>query len=218
MIALVRYTTATLLHSQRYLAPVLLFLAAVGISSSNDSGPLPPLYGLCAGVLFVCATWFTIALISNEDPAHRAITIVSAGSSSRVLLASVTVAILGCAALAVVGLVLPLFAGVHNAGAADLIVGGAAELTGAAMGISIGLLVSRLVIQRQGYALVAAIALVLTVLLVPGLPPVNAMIRLMASATRSAPLIWPALGSLTLALALLGLAAAATQFIATRKE
>ena len=71
MIALIRYTSATMLHSQRYLAPALLFLAAVGVSSSNDSGPLSPIYGLCAGALFVCATWFTIALISVEDPAHR---------------------------------------------------------------------------------------------------------------------------------------------------
>jgi hypothetical protein len=37
MIALIRYTSATMLHSQRYLAPVLLFMAAVGVSSSNDS-------------------------------------------------------------------------------------------------------------------------------------------------------------------------------------
>lgn len=58
MIALIRYTSATMLHSQRYLAPVL-FMAAVGVSSSNDSGPLAPMYGLCAGALFVCATWFT---------------------------------------------------------------------------------------------------------------------------------------------------------------
>jgi hypothetical protein len=33
MIALIRYTTATMLYSQRYLAPVMLFMAVVGISS-----------------------------------------------------------------------------------------------------------------------------------------------------------------------------------------
>lgn len=101
MIGLIRYTAATMLHSQRYLAPVLLFMAALGVSSSNDSGPLPPIYGLGAGTLFVCATWLTIALISIEDPAHRAIIVVSARHSGKVLLASVSVALISCLVLIV---------------------------------------------------------------------------------------------------------------------
>jgi hypothetical protein len=92
----------------------------VGVSSSNDSGPLSPVYGLCAGALFVCATWFTIALISVEDPAHRAITVVSARHSGRVLLTSVSVAVISCLILAVAGVVLPLLVGTHPVGAADL--------------------------------------------------------------------------------------------------
>ncbi len=218
MIALIRYTAATVLHSQRYLAPVLLFLALVGISASNDSGPLPPVYGLCAGALFVCATWFTIALTSTEDPVRRAITIVSAGSSARVLLAGVSVAVIGCAILAAAGLVLPLLVGAHPVGMADLVVGIEAELTGAAMGIAIGLLCSRLVIRRQGYALIVAIALVLLVLLVPGLPPVNVLFRMMATATTSAVLAGPALGLLAISVGVLVVSVFATQLIATRKE
>lgn len=218
MIALIRYTSTTLLHSQRYLAPVLLFLAALAVSSSNDSGPLPPLYGLCAGALFVCATWFTIALVSTEDPVHRAITIVTAGNSRRVLCASVSVAIIGCLILTVVGLIFPLLAGAHTAGIAEVVLGVEAELTCAAMGIAAGLLCSRLVMRRQGYALIAALALVMTLLLVPGLPPVNVVIRLMSNATQSAGLIAPAAGLLAIAVAALLLASVATHLITTRTD
>jgi hypothetical protein len=218
VIALIRYTSATMLHSQRYLAPTLLFLAAVGVSSSNDSGPLAPIYGLCAGALFVCATWFTIALISVEDPAHRAITVVSAGHSGRVLLASVSVAVISCLILAVVGVVLPLLVGTHTFRAADLALGIEAELTGACAGIAIGLLCSRLVISRQGYALIAALAIVLVALLVRGLPPVNALLRLTANTATSADLLGPAGGLLAIAAAILVASSLATQFITTRKN
>ncbi|MGH3842617.1 MAG: hypothetical protein ACRDS0_14405 [Pseudonocardiaceae bacterium] len=197
---------------------MLLFLAVVGISSSNDGGPLPPIYALCAGELFVCATWFTIALISIEDPAHRAITIVSAGNSRKVLLASVSVAVISCSVLAVFGLALPVLVGAHAVNLSDLVLGVEAELTCAAIGISIGLLCSRLVIRRQGYALVIAIGLVMTMLLVRGLPPVNVLFRLMANATTSADLIVPASGLLAIAFTALIAGAIATQFIATRRD
>lgn len=218
MIALIRYTSATMLHAQRYLAPVLLFMAALGVSSSNDSGPLPPIYGLCAGLLFVCATWFTIALISIDDPVHRAITVVSARNSGKVLLASVSVAVISCLMLAVAGLILPLLVGAHTVEAADLVLGIEAQLTGAFVGIAIGLLCSRLVIRRQGYALIVALGLVMAVLFVRGLPPVNVLLRLMANTATSAELITPAGGLLAIAAVILVASSIATQFITTRKE
>lgn len=217
MIALIRYTGATMLQSQRYLAPVLLFMTAVGVSSSNDSGPLSPIYGLCAGALFVCATWLTIALISVEDPAHRAITVVTARNSSRVLLASVGVAVISCLILTVVGVVLPLLVGTHTVEAADLALGVEAELTGACAGIAIGLLCSRLVIRRQGYALIAALGLVLVALLVRGLP-INALLRLTANATKSADVLGPVGGLVAIGAVILVAASLATQFITTRKD
>jgi hypothetical protein len=217
MIALIRYTGATMLHSQRYLAPVLLFMATVGVSSSNDSGPLSPVYGLCAGALFICATWLTIALISVEDPVHRAITVVSARNSSRVLLASVSVAMINCLTLTVVGVVLPLLVGTHTAEAADLALGVEAELPGSCAGIAIGLLCSRLVIRRQGYALIAALGLVIAALLVRGLP-INALLRLTASTTKSADVLGPVGGLLAIGAMILVAGSLATQFITTHKD
>ncbi|MCA1559337.1 MAG: hypothetical protein LC722_06245 [Actinobacteria bacterium] len=218
MIALIRYTFATMLHSQRYLASVLLFMGAVGVLSSNDDGPLTPTYGVCAAALFVCATWLTIALISVEDPTHRAITVVSAGRSSRVLLATIAVAVLSCLALAVVGLVFPLLFGNHSASGLDLLVGAGAQLACASVGIAIGLLCSRLVMRRQGYALLVALALVLTALFVPGLPPVNALLQLMSNVPESAELAVPVSGFLALAAAILAASGTVTQFLTTRRD
>lgn len=46
MSALIRYHFATMQHSQRYVAPVLLFMGTVGALSSNDAGSLAPVYAM----------------------------------------------------------------------------------------------------------------------------------------------------------------------------
>ncbi len=218
MIALIRYTFATMLHSQRYLAPVLLFMGIVGVLSSNDDGPLPPAYASCAAALFLCATWFTIALISAEDPTHRAITVVAAGRSSKVLLTSIAVAVLSCLVLAVVGLVFPLLFGNHPVTGVDLFVGIEAQLTCASVGVAIGLLCSRLVMRRQGFALIVALALVMIALFVPGMAPVNALFRLMGTVTESADLVVPVSGFLAIGVVVLIASGIATQLITTRRD
>jgi len=78
------------------------------------------------------------------------------------------------------------------------------------------LLCSRLVIRRQGYALIAALGLVMAALLVRGLPPVNVLLRLLANATNSADLLGTAGGLLAISAAILAVSALATQFITTR--
>lgn len=218
MIGLIRYGFATMLHSQRYLAPVLLFTGVLGVFSSGDSGPLPPVYASSAAVLFVCSTWFTIALLGVEDPAHRPIVVVTAGRSRRVLLASVAVAVLSCLLLAAFGLLFPLLVAHHPVTGLDLLVGVEAQLTCASVGIAIGLLCSRLVVRRQGVALVAALGLVIVALLVPGMVPINVLVHLMGEASTSATLVAPISGLLGVAVVILSAAAAATHFLAARRD
>lgn len=218
MIALLRYSVATMLHAQRYLAPVLLFLGLVAMFSTNDSGPLAPVYSSCGAAMLLCATWFTIALINGEDPTHRAITIVAVGRSSKVLLGSVLVAVLSCAVLSFAGLLLPLLFGTHPLGANDLLIGIEAQFIGTSVGIAIGLLCSRLVLRRQGYALILALALVLVLVFVPGMPPVNVMLDLLGSQVAAEDLVLPMGGLLGIALLMLTASAGVTQFAATRRE
>jgi hypothetical protein len=189
VIALVRYTLATVVLSQRFLPPVLLFLAALFIFTSRDNGPLVPVYALSSAAVFVCATWLTVAIVNAEDPVQRSVTSVTAGGSGRVLVASVWVACGWLVVITVVGLAYPLTSGQHPVGPAVFALGAAAELTSGCTGVAIGLLCSRLVIRRAGWSALTALAAVLAFLLVPHLPPINPVFRLLANGTSAGPLL-----------------------------
>ncbi|MGW4028758.1 hypothetical protein ACWEFL_05440 [Streptomyces sp. NPDC004838] len=219
MIALIRYTFATVLHTQRYLAPLLLFMGLMGVLTVNGSGPLPPAYASSAGALFVCSTWLTIALMSLDDPSQRAIVVVTSGSRSlTVLLSAIGTALLSCLVLMVFGLLLPLWVGNYAVTTTDLLLGLEAQLTCALVGIAIGVLCSRLVFKRQGYALVAALVLVMSALFVKGMPPVNRLFTLMATTSDATKLLGPTSGMLLLSAFILAVFTAITQYIAGRRE
>ncbi|MGH3428394.1 MAG: hypothetical protein ACRDQZ_12645, partial [Mycobacteriales bacterium] len=105
----------------------------------------------------------------------------------------------------------------HPVAGADLLVGMEAQLACAAVGITIGVLCSRLVIKRQGYGLIAALSLLLVVVLAPVLSPVHTLFRLMSSASDAAELIAPVSGVLAIGAALLVASSVAAQFIADRR-
>ncbi|MFC9844443.1 hypothetical protein ACFWFF_19190 [Streptomyces sp. NPDC060223] len=219
MIALIRYTFATLLHTQRYAAPLLMFVGLMGVLTVNGSGPLPPAYASSAGAMFVCSTWLTIALMSLDDPTQRSIVVVTSGGGSlKVLLAAIGTSLLSCLVLMVFGLVFPLWMGSYDVTAADLLLGAEAQLTCVLVGIAIGVLCSRLVFRRQGYALVAALALVMGALFVKGMPPVNRLFTLMATSPDAAKLLGPTGGMLAIAVVILVVFVVITQFVATRRE
>ncbi|RII14644.1 hypothetical protein DSC45_20035 [Streptomyces sp. YIM 130001] len=218
MTALVRYSFATLLHSQRYLAPVLLFAGLIGILTVNGSGALPPSYAASAGALFVCQTWLTSVLAGLDDPTQRAVVTTAAGRGARVLAGTVCTALLASGALAVAGLLFPLWIGSYDVGSADLLLGAEAQLVCALAGTAIGLPCSRLLFRRQGYALATALALVLALLFVQGLPPVNRLFHLMSQAPDSAALLAPAAGMAAVAAALLATSARLTQYLVGRRD
>ncbi|MFF3014808.1 hypothetical protein [Streptomyces sp. NPDC057939] len=218
MIALIRYTFAIALHTQRYLAPVLLFMGLMGVLTVSGSGPLPPAYASSAGALFICSTWLTVALMSLDDAAQRAIMVVTAGRSLKVLLAAIGTTLLSSLALMAVGLFLPLWLGSYDVRPVDLLLGTEAQLTCALTGIAIGVLCSRPVFRRQGYALAAALALLMFAVFTKNLPPVNQLFRLMATSTNSGELVAPAGRMLAVAAGVLVASTALTHCIAARKD
>ncbi|WP_411079298.1 hypothetical protein [Streptomyces sp. cmx-18-6] len=217
MIALVRYQFTVLLLSQRYLAPLLLFLGLVAVLTSSDTGPLAATYASVAGATLLCSVWLTMALVGLDDPAHRSIVVVSAGSHLRVLLGTVGAAAVWCLLLTAAGLVLPLIFGSHAPGVADLVLGVEAQLTCAFAGMAIGLVCSRLVFRRQGHALVLALVLLLAVLLGKGLSPVNIMLTDLHGTSDSVEALMPTGVSLAAAAGLLATGVAVTQAITLRK-
>ncbi|MEU9556292.1 hypothetical protein [Streptomyces fumanus] len=217
MTALVRYLFTVLLLSQRCVAPLLLFVGLVAVLTSNDAGPLTATYASVAGAMLPCSVWLTMALLGLEDQAHRSIVVVSAGSHLRVLLATVGTAAVWCLLLTAAGLLLPLMFGTHTPGPADLALGTEAQLTCALTGMAIGLVCSRLVFRRQGYALVLALVLLLAALLGRGVSPVNITLTHLQNASDSADALVPTAGPLAVAAGFLAVGAAVTQAITLRK-
>ncbi|MFE3033155.1 hypothetical protein ACFXKY_16115 [Streptomyces canus] len=218
MIALVRYMFTVMLLSQRYLAPLLLFVGLLAVLTSSDSGPLAATYGSASGGMLVCSVWLTMALIGLEDQTHRSVVVVTAGSHLRVLLGSVGTAALWCLPLTAAGLVLPLLFGSHTFTLADAVLGTEAQLTCAFTGIAIGVLCSRLLFRRQGYALLLALILLLAVLLAKGVSPVNVLLGDLQNASDSADLLGSTAVLLAISTGVLATAVAATQAISVRRS
>jgi len=217
VIALVRYQFTVLLLSQRYLAPLLLFLGLVAVLTSSDSGPLTATYAAVAGAMLPCSVWLMTALVGLEERTHRSVVATSAGGHGGVLLATVATATAGCLLLTAAGLALPLMFGTRTPGLADLAVGTTAQLACAFTGTAIGLLCSPLVFRRQGYALTGALVLLLAALLGKGVSPVNILLTRLQNTPDSANALVPVSVPLAAAAGLLVAATAVTQVIAGRR-
>ncbi|MEU1476985.1 hypothetical protein [Streptomyces sp. NPDC005760] len=218
MIALIRYMVTALLLSQRHLAPLLLFVGLLAVLTSSDSGPLAATYGSAAGAMLVCAVWSTMALIGLEDRTHRSVVVVTAGSHLRVLLGWVATALLWCLPLTAAGLFLPLLFGSHTFTAADAVLGVEAQLTCALTGVAIGVVCSRLLFRRQGYALVAALVLLLAAMLGRGVSPVGVLLGDLQNASDSADLLGSAGLLLAVAAGVLAGAVAIAQAVSLRRD
>lgn len=178
MPALTRYVLSLLGRGQTYVPPLLLYAAAVVVLTTNDLGPLVGTYAACALTQFACLVWLTVAVVNAQTPTQRAVTTVAAGSDRRVLLAEVLAATVLCGLLTVVGLVYPVFSGEHEVTAAAMAVGALAQVTCGVSGIACGLVCTRPVVPRAGYAVVLALALT-GVMVVAALPPVGPVVRLL---------------------------------------
>ncbi|RKS70895.1 hypothetical protein BZB76_5375 [Actinomadura pelletieri DSM 43383] len=216
--ALYRYSFTGFVLSQRYAAPALLFCTAVVVGTSADSGPLIGAYSLCAMFMFLCAIWLTATLVNSEDPVQRGVTIVSAGGSARPLAATAAVAVTCCALLTVFGAGYPAMTGKHVVTATGVAVGAGAQLTTAAVGVAVGLVCSRPVIARQGYAVAAAVSAALAAVLVPWLTPVRPTVQLLLSDRSPEDVASPLLALALVATLLLTASVVATNTITTRRN
>ncbi|MFJ4616947.1 hypothetical protein [Streptomyces sp. NPDC088812] len=208
-----------MLHSQRYVPPLFLFVAAAFVfTGSSESVPVVAIYGPVAGVLFVTSTWLTVALVNAEEPVRRVIAVVHAGRSTPVLVATVLVALATSLLVAGLLLFLPTVLGDHAVTTEDILVGVLAQLTGASTGVAIGLVVSRLVMRRTGYSLVAALVLMSVLSFPRGLPPINRLIRLLSYSPDAPDLLSSTAGCAAVAVALLIASACVTGAVADRRD
>lgn len=217
MIGLYRYLLAGWVLSQRYVPPVLVFLAALSVGTGSDSGPLLRTYSFCVGAVLACGAWLAVTVVNHEDPVQRQVVTVAAGSARRVLAATVAVALTGCLFLIALGLFIPLLVGHHTVTAGVLAAGAVAQFAAALVGTALGLLVSRSVIPRLGIAVATAVAALLAMLLIGWISPINPLIRLLSNAGTPGGVAVRLVVLTGLSAALLAVGAAITQWVASRR-
>jgi hypothetical protein len=216
--ALYRYLLTSVLLSQRYLPPTLIFLAALAVGTTSDNGPLQSSYAFCVLAMLVCTTWLTVSIVNHEDPTQRQITVVTMGSSLRVLATTVAVVVTWCVPLLIIGLVYPIVTGNHVVTAGTLAVGAAAQLGAALIGATIGLLCSRLVIRRIGIAMLTAAAAILAVLLLRWISPIRSIMTVLSNDKTAGAHAVPLTLLAALSVVLLVAAVFVTKALADRKE
>lgn len=209
-----RYYAAVLVRSQRFLPPLLGYLAVLGIVFTDRAAPPAPEFAVSAGALLVLACWLTVAVAGAEDPVQHLVTLTHArGPASAV--GGLAVAVATCSAVPL-ALTIAWSSVLHGPAsvAGSVVTGVLAHLAAVCAGIAIGLPCSRLFLPHIGAAVVAALIALGVVLLVPWLPLVNPALRGLAGDD-------PALGAALLCLAgsacALTLSGAATCMLPARR-
>jgi len=192
VVAMTRYYLALLGHSQRYLPALLAYLALCVILYSDPNSPVVPLYGVSAGGLLVVSCWLTIALLDIEDPVQRLITLSHARQWRRLITGAILTVVLIATALAVITVA---FSAVKTGKASPsaLVIGLLAHLSCTMLGIAIALPLSRLLVARIGWTVLAAVMVLIPVILAKWIPLVHPLLQALTAER-------PVAGSLVLAL------------------
>ncbi|WP_326657113.1 ABC transporter [Streptomyces sp. NBC_00385] len=177
MTALVRYQAALLLRSQRWLAPVLLYVAFLGVGVRSGQPVLDSLGYSAAGLLPVTA-WLVQVCVTQEPPAARTVVAAAVGGQPRAHLAALLAAsgcagLLGAAATAVV-LVISEPASTDHTVEVPLPSAGLAGLLAAAccvlLGATVGALCARPLLHRRGWSVATTVLAALLALVTSGSP------------------------------------------------
>ncbi|MFG2786513.1 ABC transporter [Streptomyces sp. NPDC048419] len=176
MTALLRYQAALLLRSQRWLPPVILYTAFLGIGLQGGQPVLDSL-GYAAAALLPVAAWLVRICVTVEPPAARACVAAASGSGrahlARLLVALTAAAVLGTVTTLVVTLISDPVSTDHHtrvpllaAGAAGLL----AALACALLGTAVGALTNWPVLRSPGRAVPAMLLAALLSVVATGSP------------------------------------------------
>lgn len=113
MLGNTRYYAAQLGESQRYLPPVIAYVALLATLYTEPTEALHVEYAVSVGAMVVCSCWLTIALVSVEDPVQRKITLSHARRWFPIVGAIVLTVLMSCCGLTALSLVWSLI--IHRA-------------------------------------------------------------------------------------------------------
>ncbi|MFJ5268734.1 ABC transporter [Streptomyces sp. NPDC088358] len=218
MTALLRYQTALLLRSQRWLPPFVLYAAFLGIGVQSGQPVLDSL-GYAAAAVLPVAAWLVRVCATNEPPAARGCTSAAAGPGRAhlacLLVALATAVLIGAAATLVVTLISDPTSTDHQKRVPVLAAAGAGLLVAlvcALLGTAVGALTTWPLLRTPGRAVPAMLLVVLLALVAPGSPARAALTDLISGSrtgTVPAPLL-PLTGAALLTAAALAAACALT--------
>jgi hypothetical protein len=174
--ALLRYLAADAIRSGRWAAPTLCFVGGT-LAFDAGGGTALSCYGFSASMLLPVGLWLAVAVGNSEDPVQADITVVTAGGPVRVRLATLALAYLFCLALAVVGLAWPLSN--HRMTPGAIPIGVLEHLLLALAGVAFGAPLTRPVVDRLAWVVMAGVGVTLVELLVPGAPPLRRLLALL---------------------------------------
>lgn len=179
MRVLVGYQLATLARSQRWVGPLVTYLALLGFVYASEAGPAVVAYGVTAYALFVVSAWLTAATLSAENEVARQVTAATAGGVVRVQVAALAAALTGGVVLAMAAVAWALAANpAHTAGARAIGGGLALHALFALLGCAVGALLGRPLVDSPGQTSLGIIAVAMLALVVPG-SPVLACLRVL---------------------------------------
>jgi hypothetical protein len=179
--AIVGYQLATLARSQRWVGPAVTYFALLAFVYATEAGPAAVAYGVTAYALFVVTAWLTVATLSAENEVARHVTAATAGSQVRVQLAALAASVAGGLGLAVLSVAWALVANSASTTGAKAVLGGLGlHAVFALLGVGVGALFGRPLVNASGPAALGLLAVAMLSLVVPG-SPVQACLRVLES-------------------------------------
>lgn len=179
-LAMVRYALASFARTQRWMAPVLIWLVVLGALYATDAGPLNGSYAFTAAVLMPVSAWLTVALLGCEDPNGRTVLWAAAGGPARAQAGLLAGAAIVCLPLAALALAWPLILDRHaGVAASSIAIGVVAHLVCLFVGVGLGGLVGPPVLYAPGVAALVIIGGSMVTLLSP-IPPMGPLLKLLS--------------------------------------
>lgn len=167
MIALIRYTWRDVFRSQRWVAPLLVFLGVEAIIVPANHGAVLPTHAISATVLLFVATWLTIVTVNSEDPLQLEVTIVSAGSQWRVRMTKLLAAYVAAVGLGLIALIGPPLTSRQGITPGHFFCWSGWAPSDGPWGVTLGALCSRPIVRRTAWALLIAVVIDLIDVTVP---------------------------------------------------
>jgi hypothetical protein len=177
MIAGVRYYVEIIARRQTVLAPILVFVAVLGIVYATDAGPPLAAAAVPAAVFVPVGAWLMRVCATAESRAFADVTLVALGSPGRRLVARAAAAMVFATGLTGAACAWARIANPHPYPAGVIVEIAAMTLAAATAGIGIGALFAPPLRATAGTAVLTVTVVVIVSLIVRWVPPLGPLLH-----------------------------------------